>query len=286
MKRLDSLSFLIVVFLLVINGLVWFQIVFNDSVTRTSFYFLDVGQGDGTLGVFEGGAKFLVDAGPGAKTVSALQEVLGTNDKYIDLVFITHPQLDHFGGLNFVLDRYELGAVVINGREVDLPEWTELLEELEGREIPILTLGAEDRISYRDHLVDFLSPDGAQIQSAELNDGSLVSLITTPEAKVLLTGDISANIEKYLLEKFEGGELAADILKVPHHGSKYSSSEDFIRAVRPKIAIIEVGKNNYGHPTEEVLRRLQANNVKVFRTDVLGNIKTEFSLDRISVFTP
>ena len=285
MRKLDNFSFLIVLSLAALNALVWFRITFYDKGGETQFFFLDVGQGDGMLGIFEGGAKFLVDAGPGAKTVSSLQEVLDSGDKYIDFALITHPQLDHFGGFNSILEKYNVGAFIINGREVKLPEWAELMDKIKKRKIPLVTLGVNDKIIYRENTIDFLSPDNRQIQSAELNDSSLVNLVRTPDVKVLLTGDIGENIEKYLMEKFKAENLQADILKVPHHGSKYSSSEDFLEIVKPKIAVIEVGKNNYGHPTQEVLDRLEKSSIQTFRTDILNTLSFRFARGKVLVFS-
>ncbi|MEK7138228.1 MAG: MBL fold metallo-hydrolase [Patescibacteria group bacterium] len=285
MKKLDNLSFLIVFGLVVLNLFVWFQIIFRAESKGTEFYFLDVGQGDGTLGVFQNGVKFLMDAGPGAQTVASLEKVLGRNQKYIDLAMITHPQLDHFGGFNYILEKYNVGAFVVNGREVVLPEWRELMEKIKEKEIPLMVLGVNDKIIFQNNSIDFLSPDNRQLQSAELNDGSLVGLVKTPEAKMLLTGDISFSIENYLIEKFGVEGLDADILKVPHHGSKYSSGEKFLDAVTPAVAVIEVGKNNYGHPTKEVLGRLESKEIKTFRTDTMGTLKIEFEGDKLQVFS-
>lgn len=285
MRKLDNFSFLIVLSLAALNALVWFQIVFRGGRGETQFSFLDVGQGDGILGIFEGGAKFLVDAGPGAKTVSSLQEVLNSGDKYIDLALITHPQLDHFGGFNFILEKYNIGAFIINGREVELPEWKELMDKVKKRKIPLVTLGANDKIIYRENTIDFLSPDNRQIQSAELNDSSLVNLVRTPEARVLLTGDISESIEKYLIEKLGKESFAADILKIPHHGSKYSTSDNLLESVKPKVAVIEVGKNNYGHPTQEVLDRLEKSSIQTFRTDTLNTLNFRFAEGKVLVFS-
>lgn len=284
MKKLDNLSFLIVTCLIVLNLFVWFRIVFGDDSVETQFSFLDVGQGDGTLGIFGGGVKFLVDAGPGPKTMTSLQEVLNNESNYIDLAFITHPQLDHFGGFNFILDRFEVGAFVLNGRMVDLAEWQELMEKIKTREIPVIVLGAGDEIKYRDNRIHFLSPDNRQLQSGELNDSSLVNLIETPEGRVLLTGDISMAIEKYLLDKYGAEIFDADILKVPHHGSKYSLGSEFLESVSPFMAFIEVGKNNYGHPTPEILERLKDLGTPVFRTDLMGSMSVVFKDGQAKVF--
>ena len=104
---------------------------------------------------------------------------------------------------------------------------------------------------------------------------------TEKAIKVLFTGDIGEKVEKYLTNNFD---ITADILKVPHHGSKYSSSEEFLAAARPKISSIEVGKNSYGHPTDEVLNKLASIGSQIFRTDQNGTIKIVISENEINIF--
>ena len=110
-----------------------------------------------------------------------------------------------------------------------------------------------------------------------------MEFVKTGSARAIFTADIGANIEEYILKKFD---IGADILKVPHHGSKYSSSEAFLKAINPKIAIIEVGKNNaYHHPTEEAFDRLVNAAKNVFRTDQNGTVKIVVQEEKLLVFT-
>lgn len=120
------------------------------------------------------------------------------------------------------------------------------------------------------------------MQSAELNDTGLVEFINSLGFKILLTADIGAETEKYLAKNFD---LNADILKVAHHGSRFSSSEEFLAAVNPKVAVIEVAKrNNYGHPAQGTIQKLKSASAAVFRTDESGQIAAYFDGNKIKVF--
>ena len=112
-----------------------------------------------------------------------------------------------------------------------------------------------------------------------------MELIQIKNLKLLLTGDIGQNVEKYLVKKL-GSQLKTDILKVAHHGSKFSSSNEFLGVVNPKVAVIEVGDNRYGHPTPEAIQRLsEANILKILRTDQDGTIKTLTENKRLKLFS-
>ncbi|MBI3588903.1 MAG: MBL fold metallo-hydrolase [Candidatus Liptonbacteria bacterium] len=280
---MKNLSWIIVLALIGLNLLTWREIVFSSQAGPAKFYFLQIGQGDSTLVELPTGAQILTDAGPTKKVVDELQKVMAGSDRYIDLVVVSHPQLDHFNGFNDVLDRYQIGAFIFNGRESELPEWKGLMAKVKEKKIPLVTLAEGDRIKNGGNVIDFISPTKDFIQSAELNDTGLVELIKTEKMRMLLTADIGANVEKYLVEKF-GGQLAADILKVPHHGSKYSSSEEFLKAIQPKVAVIEVGQNKYGHPTKEALDRLEGVGAKIFRTDRNGTVTITTFGDKMEVF--
>lgn len=285
MRKPDSLSAIIILALIGFDVFVWQQILFVHPTSHTELYFLDVGQGDSELLVLPGNVKILTDAGPDRTISRSLGKALSPSDRYIDLAIITHPQLDHFNGFNDLLHRYQFGAFLFNGRDESLEsaEWRALLEKIEERNIPLIVLVAGDRVLYRDNRIRFLSPDNLWIQSAELNDTSLVEMVETPDFTALLTADIGFNVEEYLAKNFA---VQADILKVGHHGSKYSSGKGFLLAVDPKLAVIEVGDNRYGHPTEEALQRLATlTAAKIFRTDKNGTIKVIAEYNKLKVFT-
>jgi beta-lactamase superfamily II metal-dependent hydrolase len=268
--KLKSFLSLVVVFL-VGNIFIWNE----DASARKSpagFYFLDVGQGDSELAVFPSGAKAITDAGPGKQVAAEIPNVLGALDNYIDVAVISHPQLDHYGGFSELLSHYDFGIFIYNGREADsgTREWQSLIKTIKGKNIPILALGAGDKIFFDENKIDFLSPNAKLQADKELNNTALVEKISMGGVRELLTSDISDKVEKALMKA--GVNLQADILKVAHHGSKYSTSAAFLKAVSPVAAAIEVGKNTYGHPTKDVLDRLASIGALVFRTDLLGTV--------------
>lgn len=279
--KIDNWIILIILFLAVFDVFIWGQIVFSAPNKNTEVYFLDVGQGDSELAVLPGNVKILIDAGPNRKVLDELTSALSPFDRYIDLVVLSHPQLDHFAGLIDVLKRYQVGAFVFNGRRGETAAFGDLEKIIQENKIPVIVLGEKDKIKYQDSRFDVLSPSKNLLSSAELNDTTLVMRLLSQNAKILFTGDIDSKIENYLAEKYE---LDVDVLKIAHHGSKFSSSEEFLRAATPKLTIIEVGKNSYGHPTEQVLNRLALIGAQIFRTDKDGTIKLVLDNGRINIF--
>lgn len=268
-----------IILLLIANVFLWHNVL-NIANPDSAFYFLDVGQGDSSLLIFPGGVKLLIDGGPGSKLSYQLEKILPAADKYIDLVLMTHPQLDHFEGLIDVIKNYEVGAFLSPGRERDMAAYNYLLEQLDKKQIQHIALRAGDKINYQNIGIDVLSPTSSNLKSKELNDVGVVLMVRQNGIKSLFTADVGGKVEVALVEKYN---LDADILKVGHHGSKYSTSKAFLAEVTPKISLIEVGKNSYGHPTKESLSRLANIGSQIFRTDQEGNIKLTFSDDVIRV---
>ncbi|MDO8566813.1 MAG: lamin tail domain-containing protein [bacterium] len=258
----------------------WFGIFETQNISHT-LYVLDVGQGDSQLVILasENGRsaiKILIDGGKDKTVLNALDDALEhLNNKYLDLVILTHTDLDHMGGLIDVALRYDIGMFISNGREETSETYGILKEALTRRSIPTLVLRQGDGIRYGDNSFSVLSPDRTLVQNKEVNEASLVLKLTagspTNKTRVLFVGDAGFTTEDMLLNKKD--LLAADILKVGHHGSKYSSGENFIAAVRPIVSVIGVGKNSYGHPAPRVLETLALAGSRVYRTDTQGTIK-------------
>ncbi len=274
---------LIVILLLSLDLLVWRTIIIAKPSDNLVVYFLSVGQGDSELVILPGGVKVLIDGGPGNKVLADLAAILPQTDRYIDLVINSHPHPDHFVGLIDVLKDYKVGAFIYNGRDGGIPAWQELLKTADENKVPVEILAAQDKIHYQDNEFDILSPDNFFFNKSDLNETSLVALLKSQNFKALFVGDIGAAPEKYLAAKFN---ISADVLKVGHHGSKYSSTEAFLKDVLPKIAVAEVGKNTYGHPTKETLSRLASVGAQIYRTDNNGTIKIVVAKDssQIQVF--
>jgi competence protein ComEC len=194
---------------------------------------------------------------------------LGPRDRYIDAVVLTHPQLDHYGGLIDILRRYDVGIFASNGMTSDVAAYGDLLQTLRMRHVRQVTLSAGDSIVSGGDRFAVVWPDATAIQSGNPNFMALVMEYSGGGMKVLLTSDADAKMEMAVLPRLSG---RINVLKVSHHGSKYSSAQEFLSAIQPQVAVIEVGKNSYGHPDPAVLERLAAVGAFTLRTDQDGLI--------------
>ncbi len=283
-KLAEHKNKVIVIFaaLAILDFLVFWQIGrAGRDIGDLKIYFLNVGQGDGELVVLPGGVKVLIDGGPpNGRVLEELAKILPPGDRYIDLIMMSHPQLDHFGGLVEVLERYYVGAFLTSGRENEISAFADLKRTLKENSVESIVLLSGDKIHYRESQFDILSPTPTLLGSKELNDTTIVAELSSNNSRTLFTGDIGANVEEKILKAV--GE--ADVLKIPHHGSKFSSSANFIAAVSPAVAVVEVGKNSYGHPTKDALGRIAAVGARIFRTDLDGTVKLLIDGEGIRIF--
>ncbi len=238
-------------------------------------YFFDVGQGDAIFIETPNGNQVLIDGGPDNGVVNKLGEVMSFYDKDIDLVVLSHPHADHLVGLIEVLNRYEVKSILEAKENYNSPEFAvwweavqtegaEMIEAIDGLEID-LGNGVGLEILY-----PLESLEGTTVKNP--NDDSVVLMLKYKDLEILFPGDVELRGERRIL--LEGIDVDADVLKVAHHGSKTSTTEEFLSAVSPEAAIIQVGaKNRYGHPAPEVLERLEKYDIKVYRNDVDGDIK-------------
>lgn len=281
----DRLSIVLILVAILADVFLWHRIATGEIVP--ALYALDVGQGDSILAVFPNGMTVLTDAGPNASVVRELERVLPPGDRTIDLAIVTHPQLDHFGGFAEVISRFSVGALVVNGRVADDESagsaWDELLTVARERNVPLVRLGAGDTVRQGEYGIDVLGPDDAWLQSGELNDTGIVELLHFPGWRALLTADIGFSAEDDLRTRFD---IRADVLKIGHHGSKYSTNAAFLDAVAPRAALISAGaRNRYGHPTREVLERLRDAGVQTFRTDTGGTVQVRMEDGKLFITT-
>jgi len=225
----------------------------------------------------------LIDGGPDKSVLFELSKILPKTDRYIDLVMMTHAQLDHFEGLYDVVDRYKVGAFVSTGREGTSEAWREFEKLLAEKGVPVILLGAGDKITYKDSVFDVLSPNKEFLDNPEINESSLVLELESEGSKSLFTGDIGFVTENFLTDTYD---MNLDILKVAHHGSRYSSGITFLQEATPRISVIEVGKNNtFGHPTEAALSRLKSVGTSIYRTDQDGTVRFEVKNGLVIVST-
>ena len=241
----------------------------KDILNRVEFHFIDVGQGDSALIILPNGKTMLIDAGVsdyGSKVVDYLKKL---NISKIDYLVMTHPHVDHIGGMGKVIDNFDIGIVYMTDTISTSKTYENLLLKIEKKNLEITTLESNDIISEFDEFkAVILSPSK---ESDEINDMSLVMKITYKNNTFILMGDAETNEENDILNSFSN--IKADLIKIGHHGSITSSSAKFIEKVAPIIAIISCGRYNpYGHPNIQTLETLKKYGVKVYRTDELGDI--------------
>jgi competence protein ComEC len=245
----------------------------RDWLLHIEFY--DVGQGDSYLITTYEGNQVLVDGGPGDSVLEKLAEDMGVYDKTIEMMVLTHAHLDHFEGLIAVLKKYQVKKILLPNVEYKSEPYNEFLRAVENEQAEKIFAVQGQRI-YLDKatVLDVLYPSSTDVvkpkQSADINDTSIVAMLRFGNSKILLTGDAGTNIEQELMKRFN---LDADLLKVGHHGSKYSTSQEFIEKVTPLISVIQLGKNNYGHPAPDTINRLVKSSSQIYRTDDAKNVE-------------
>lgn len=262
--------------LLALNLIVWFFILTENKLVEMNF--LDVGQGDATLLKFPNSGKFLIDAGSNRSILNQLGDSLGFFDKKIDVFILSHANLDHYGGLFGVLERYQPKVFVYSGADSSSETFKNLMTLIKNRGIIITVLKSGDKIKIGNNNMNILSPEDNMVFSEKnLNDSSLIIKLEINGFKTLFLGDAGCSFLNKLKRDWR-----ADILKISHHGSKNGTNTDLLALIKPQIALIGVGLNNsYHHPTDTVINLLKDFGVKIFRTDQNGSISIKFGEELI-----
>ncbi len=241
--------------------------------------FLDVGQGDAILIQTDAGRNILIDAGPDSAVVDQLGKTMGFFDKTIDLFIMTHPDKDHYAGILDVFGKYDVKRVMMTGVISDGVLYRMFLEELKTRAIPVtITTSDQDLWLGGSTYLDVLYPLPGQNWVGKTvknkNDTSIVvRLMRSGESLAVLTGDTEFIEEKEILRS--GQDVAGKILKLGHHGSKTSTSDEWLKAVAPTTAVVSAGRDNqYGHPHPETMERVKA--LAIRSTQKEGTVSLSF----------
>ncbi len=240
------------------------DVIFADENTL-NVYFIDVGQADSIL-LENKGHYMLIDAGnneDGPKLVNYFNE---QDIKEFDYVVGTHAHEDHIGGMDDIIKNFKINNFYMPDAITTTKTFEDVLDALEETNVIFQTPKVNQTFNLQDTTITTLS---VTADEKNLNDTSIVLKVKHGTNTFLFMGDASTKIEKNLLNK----DIKSDVLKVGHHGSRYSTSLEFLKQVSPEYAVISVGENNtYKHPHEEILKRLEEQNIQIYRTDKQGTI--------------
>lgn len=263
----------LIVGLLAVNALfVWFLIKLPGNAAEV--HFLDIGQGDAILIRTPQYHNILIDGGPpGSRLIQEMGNILPPLEKTIDLIILTHPHLDHIGGLIEVLERYKVKNVLLTGVQHTSSYYENFLSKIQKNNIPIHIANKTQDFILGELFFDTIYPFSSIANDAfqNINNSSIVIKMTYKKTSVLFTGDAEQEVEEKILAK--NTHIQAEIMKAAHHGSRTSNTTTYLEAIQPTMAIIQVGgKNKYDHPHQETLERFSHKKIKVWRNDIHGTI--------------
>jgi competence protein ComEC len=262
--------------LLALNLVTWFFILSENNLTEINF--LDVGQGDATLMNFYNSGKIMIDAGPNRSVLDELGNNLSFFEKKIDVLILSHANLDHYGGFFEIIEKYQPRVFVYNGVNSTSETFQNLLTLIKNNGLAVIFMRAGDKIKIGNDVVEVISPlIEMNFSEKNLNNSSLVFKTIINGFSALFLGDADGSFLKKIATDWQ-----ADILKVSHHGSKNGTDEALLDLINPKIALIGVGEDNkYNHPADIVINLLEDLGVKIFRTDQNGGISIQFGQELI-----
>ncbi|HLR34098.1 MAG TPA: ComEC/Rec2 family competence protein, partial [Tissierellales bacterium] len=244
--------------------------VSNIDKGELEVHYIDIGQGDSIFIQLPNGETILIDGGPrtNSKILVNYLEELGVEN--INYLVATHPHEDHIGGLPNVIRNFKVDKIYMPDKTANTAIFEEFLLEIKEKDVEVNTVSGGDVLIEGDGLkYEVMAPNEEKYSNT--NDYSIVTKITYKNNSFLFTGDAEKTSEKEIIEK--GYKLSSDVLKVGHHGSSTSTSEDFLKNVQPKYGVISCEKGNeYGHPHKEIIKILENYGVEILRTDELGTI--------------
>lgn len=254
-------------------------LVFNVSITSSSFinaatkqlevHYINVGQGDATYIELPDGTDILIDSGT-IGSGATIVKYLKAQEKDIDIEYLiaTHPDADHIGGMQSVFKELKIKNFYYPKDAVsNTKTWKAVLDLTKKEKCNIVDANKSKGVIISGVSIKFIQP---KVDYSTDNNDSVVTYLKYKNADFLFTGDIESKVEKDLLSAKLVSNV--DFMTVPHHGSKSSSTSSFVKKIKPKYSIVSVGKNSYGHPNSDVLKRYTQIKSKIYRTDKNGNI--------------
>lgn len=266
-----------------------FSFLFSLPDGKLHIVFCDVGQGDAAYIRAPNNQDMLIDGGPDDKVLACLGRHMPFYDRTLDVVVLSHPQKDHMQGLISVLQRYNVKYLVIGVEGNETAGYKKLVEVINEKKVPVKNLFTGDQFAFegvkfsilwpeKKWVASHLSPSISDLSSLrnsqvlglqtsqELNDFSYILDLHYGSFSAIFPGDGDSHIQPEVMKV--NNLRRTDILKFPHHGSRTGILPEFLDIIKPKLAIISVGKNSYGHPTKEAIDLLESLGVKIKRTDL------------------
>lgn len=248
------------------------NVVINEMTGGTKVCFIDVGQGDSSL-IITGDQAILIDGGRNADEQNVTDFINEQGVSSIDLIIATHPHEDHIGGLDAVIENFEVYQILMPDAPYNTQTYEDVITAADENNTEIIYPEGNEFFEFDSGLTLSLLMPSSDFESPSTNDDSIVCRVVIGDTSILYTGDMETPLEQELMSQF----VQCDILKVGHHGSNSSSSEEFLDIVQPSIAIISCGfENSYGHPHAEIIERLTDRSVEIRQTQYEGDIILEF----------
>ena len=253
----------------------------HKNLQELEINYIDVGQGNAVL-IKSNDKTLLIDGGNRSNSSYYYNFIKNKNVKKIDYMIASHYDEDHIAGLISILENYEVSNVLCPNYKKDTKIYKSFKKSLKKSNANIVYPKKGDEFNISDANIQILWPN--EYKKGVDNDNSIVVKLRYGNMSFLFPADASTNVEDQLI--YSGFNLKSDVLMLGHHGSKYSTSKQFLKEVDPKLAVISVGKNNrYGHPSIRVLKILNDKNIKILRTDKDGDISIKCDGKKIKITT-
>ncbi len=255
----------------------------KDTVIDTcglEVHYIDVGQADSIL-LKQGDNTMLIDGGNNDDNLLVEDYLKKEDIKKLDYIIATHPHEDHIGGLDYIVDKFEVGKIYAPKVTTTTKTFRDFVQAVKNKNMKFTTPVPGEEFMLGEAKCKVLGPNSKEYE--DLNDYSIVLKVTYKEKSFIFTGDAEKTSEKEICRKF-GNELKADVLKLGHHGSSSSTTNEFLNLVDPSICVITAGKNNkYGHPHKETMDKINKRNIKVLRTDEDSHIIIKTDGEKINI---